>query len=115
MTASLGSDLNRVLDICRNLFIEQVEYRNEEDSDVKPYIQPIFLEWKRVTLPNEYLEIRVLIKTMLTRRLYRLYNMGIIKNKPKYATRRNLIEAGDELRVMLEEIAETEKGRSSWQ
>ena len=111
MTASPGSELSRVLDICRNLFIEQVEYRNEEDPDVKHYIQPISIEWKRVNLPSEYLEIRVLIKTMLTRRLYWLYNIGIIKNKPRYATRRNLIEAGDALRVMLEESAEDEKGQ----
>lgn len=111
MTASPGSDLSRVLDVCRNLFIEQVEYRNEEDLDVKPYIQPISIGWKRVNLPNEYLEIRVLIKTMLTRRLYWLYNIGIIKYKPRYATRRSLIEAGSELRSMLEESAEEEKGR----
>ena len=57
-TASPGSELNRVLAICRNLFIEQVEYRNEEDPDVVPYIQPISVEWKRVTLPSEYLEIQ---------------------------------------------------------
>jgi Fanconi anemia group M protein len=111
MTASPGSELNTVLDICRNLFIEQVEYRKEEDPDVKDYIQPISIEWKRVNLPSEYLEIRVLIKTMLTRRLYWLYNLGIIKNKPRYATRRNLIEAGNDLRGMLEESAENEKGQ----
>ena len=111
MTASPGSELNKVLDICRNLFIEQVEYRNEEDPDVKHYIHPITIEWKRVNLPSEYLEIRVLIRTMLTRRLYWLYDMGIIKNKPRYATRRHLIEAGSELRIILEESTENEKGQ----
>ncbi len=57
MTASPGSDLDRVLAVCRNLYIEGVEYRSEEDSDVKPYIQPIEVEWKRVNLPKEYLDI----------------------------------------------------------
>jgi Fanconi anemia group M protein len=111
MTASPGSELSRVLDVCNNLFIEHVEYRNEEDLDVKPYIQPISIAWKRVNLPSIYVEIRALIQTMLTRRLYKLYTIGIIKNKPRYATRRNLIEAGRELRGMLEESREEEKGR----
>lgn len=37
--------------------------------------------------------------------------MGIIYQKPRYATRRGVIDAGRELRVMLEESAEEERGR----
>ncbi len=41
MTASPGSEKSRMEEICKNLYIEQIEYRNEEDGDVKPYINPI--------------------------------------------------------------------------
>jgi Fanconi anemia group M protein len=111
MTASPGSDLSRVLEVCRNLYIERVEYRSEEDPDVKPYIQPIAIEWKRVNLPKEYVEIRCRIRSMLDERLNWLYYKGIIKDRPKYVTRRSLIEAGNELRFMLEESIEEESGR----
>lgn len=111
MTASPGSDLNRVLNVCRTLYIEKVEYRNEEDQDVKPYIQPIDVEWKRVNLPREYLEIRDQIRSMLDRRVNWLCNRGIIKRKLKYVTRRSLIEAGSDLRYMLEESIEEERGQ----
>ena len=111
MTASPGSDLNRVLDVCRNLYVERVEYRSEEDPDVKSYIQPIEIEWKRVNLPKEYVEIRFQIRSMLDRRVNWLCDKGIIKRKLEYVTRRSLIEAGDELRFMLEESIEEERGQ----
>jgi Fanconi anemia group M protein len=111
MTASPGSDLNRVLEVCRNLYIERVEYRSEENPDVKPYIQPIEIEWKRVNLPKEYVEIRFQIRSMLDRRVKWLCDRGIIKRKLEYVTKRSLIEAGNELRFMLEESIEEERGQ----
>jgi len=112
MTASPGSDVNRVLQVCRNLYIERVEFRSEEDPDVKPYIQPIEIEWKRVNLPKEYLTIRSHIRSMLDKRVNWLLHNGIIKRKLEYVTRKTLIEAGDELRYMLEaESIEEERGR----
>ena len=112
MTASPGSELNRVHEVCRNLYIERVEFRTEEDPDVKPYIQPIELEWKRVNLPREYLAIKAHIRGMLDRRLNWLLANGVIKRKPEYVTRKCLIEAGEELRYMLEaESVEEERGR----
>jgi Fanconi anemia group M protein len=103
MTASPGSDLNRVLDVCRNLYIERVEHRSEEDPDVKPYIQPIEIEWKHVNLPKEFLEIRLHLRSLLDRRVKWLRDKGIIKTRPEYVTRRTLLEAGNELRFTLEE------------
>ena len=112
MTASPGSDLKRVHEVCRNLYIERVEFRTEEDPDVKPYIHPIEIEWRRVNLPREYLVIKAHIRNMLDRRLNWLISNGIIKRKPEYVTRKCLIEAGDELRFMLEaESVEEERGR----
>ena len=109
MTASPGAQLERILNVCRNLYIEQVAYRSEEDPDVKPYIQPIVVDWQRVDLPKEYVHVKSLIRGMLDRRLYWLYQRGILKRRPEYATRRSLIEAGDELRFRLEESIEEER------
>jgi ERCC4-related helicase len=46
MTASPGSDIKRIHDVCNNLFIEHIEYRTEEDVDVKPYVNPINVNWQ---------------------------------------------------------------------
>ncbi|MFH0749057.1 MAG: DEAD/DEAH box helicase [Candidatus Bathyarchaeota archaeon] len=111
MTASPGSELSKVLEVCRNLYIEHVEYRGDEDPDVKPYIQPIDVEWLKVNLPKEYLEMKTQIKLMLDRRLKWLCNRGIVKSHPEYVTRRSVIEAGESLRIILEKSVEEEKGR----
>jgi ERCC4-related helicase len=111
MTASPGSDFSRVLEVCRNLYIEGIEYRSEEDPDVKLYIQPIAVEWRRVDLPSEYLKMKSQIRSMLSKRLNWLYRMRVIRRKPEYVTRRNLVEAGNELRFMLEDSIEEERGR----
>ena len=111
MTASPGSNLNRILEICRNLYIERVEHRTEMDQDVKPYIHPIEVEWRKVNLPDEYLKIKAIIQSMLDRRVRWLCGRGIIQRDPKYVTKTTLIKAGDDLRYMLETSIEEERGR----
>ncbi|MHA1632108.1 MAG: helicase-related protein [Candidatus Freyarchaeota archaeon] len=111
MTASPGSKLDRILGVCRNLYIERVEYRAETDPDVKPYVHPIEVEWRRVDLPDEYLNIKAVIKTMLDRRVNWLCSRGIIQRNPKYVTKTTLIRAGDDLRYLLETSIEEERSR----
>jgi Fanconi anemia group M protein len=96
--------------ICKALFIEQVEYRSEEDSDVAPYINPVEVEWKYVDLPNEYQEIAEIIKAMLNEKVNWLNRLGLVHRNPKYVGRRDLLEAGQELRYRLEETIDEERG-----
>ncbi len=63
LTASPGSQTSRIKDICRNLFIEEVELRTRESPDVKQYIQELKFEKRMVEFPSEFQEIKhVLIK-----------------------------------------------------
>lgn len=57
LTASPGSDLETIKEICKNLYIEEIEAKTEEDEDVKPYIQELNIEWIKVDLPAEFNEI----------------------------------------------------------
>ena len=50
MTASPGSDLEKITEVCRNLMIEAVEVRTMNDSDVKPYVQEVQIDWIKVSL-----------------------------------------------------------------
>ena len=54
MTASPGSERGKIEEVCNNLSIEKIEYRNEDDSDVKQHINPIDTTWKWFTIPQEY-------------------------------------------------------------
>ena len=58
LTASPGSDIETIDEVCRNLFIEEIEVRNLDDPDVKPYVKEIELEWVKVVLPERFTEVR---------------------------------------------------------
>ncbi len=109
-TASPGSDPKRIKAVCDSLFIERVEYRTEENADVRPYLHPIEVEWRRVPLPQEYTTLARPIKLMLNSKLEWLRSHGIIRRRIEYITRRDLLEAGEELRYRLEETPDEERG-----
>jgi Fanconi anemia group M protein len=110
MTASHGSDIARVRNVCESLFIEHVEYRNDEDPDVSPYVQPITVEWKTVELPPAYQPVRDVLKGMLDERVRWLQGRGYLKGAFKEVSRRQLIELGAELRYTAEMSIEEERG-----
>ncbi|MEM3451886.1 MAG: helicase-related protein, partial [Nitrososphaerales archaeon] len=110
MTASPGSDIERVRMVCESLFIEHVEYRCDEDDDVRPYIQPIHVEWKRVNLPLNYQPLRDILRGMLDARIKWLQSKGYLKDSSKNVTRKQLIELGAELRYNAEMSIEEERG-----
>jgi ERCC4-related helicase len=110
MTASPGSDIERVRNVCESLFIEHVEYRNDEDPDVKPYVQPITVETKTVDLPPAYQPLRDALKGMLDERVRWLQSRGHLKGAFAGVSRRQLIELGAELRYAAELRIEEERG-----
>ena len=111
MTASPGSDKNRIQQICNNLYIEHIEYRNEEDTDVKPYVNPIELKWEFLELSEKYRQIILLFKSMLQEKLRWLIFRGLIKkNNIDYVFKRDLLELAEMLQRNLKFTLNEEKG-----
>lgn len=112
MTASPGADRKRMQEVCDNLSIENVEYRSEEDSDVKPYVNPIDVKWEWFDLPEEFRYISSSLRSMLEERLQWLIQRGILGNKKNvnWVFKRDLIEAGEALRYRLELTMEEQRG-----
>jgi len=54
LTASPGSDMDSIKEICKNLLIEKVEVRTEKDHDVKEYIQHTKILWEEVEFPASF-------------------------------------------------------------
>jgi Fanconi anemia group M protein len=110
MTASPGSDLDRIAMVCKSLFIEQVEYRSDDDEDVKPYINLVTVESKKVSLPAQYLSPREALTGMFNEKIRLLRYKGLLKKESTFVTRRDLIELGSELRYNAELSMEEERG-----
>ena len=101
LTASPGSEKNKIQDICNNLFVENIEFKTEEDKDIKRYINPINLKWEWFDLPSEYQYVKSILKKMLDEKLNWLNSRNILRKNSKWIFKRDLITLGEQLRSKL--------------
>lgn len=78
LTASPGSDKEKIKEICNNLFIQDVVVKNEDDSDVMPYFNPIKIDWVKIQMTRELEKIKKSLDKCLKFRLKALKNMKVI-------------------------------------
>ncbi len=78
LTASPGHDKNKIKEVCENLFIQDITIKTEEDPDVKPYFNPINIDWIKVEMGPRLEKIRDLVNKALQVRLKGLKDLGII-------------------------------------
>lgn len=78
LTASPGSDFDTVKQICQHLDIQEVEIRNRESQDVKPYVQHLEFEKIEVPFPPEFIEIKVLLKKLYDERVDQLKSRNLL-------------------------------------
>ncbi|MCW1297556.1 MAG: helicase-related protein [Candidatus Rehaiarchaeum fermentans] len=86
LTASPASEREKILEICRNLFIHKIEVRTEDDPDVSPYVfQKEFIKI-RVDLNPQILEISKKINELNSK-----YKEELINNNFTYLSKSRLI------------------------
>ncbi len=78
LTASPGSTKESVTEVVRNLWIERIEWRTEEDEDVRPHIPGVRTTWIKVRLPEEYERVRDSIRRAIEKRVEVLRSAGLI-------------------------------------
>lgn len=79
LTASPGSDKEKIKEVCDNLYIQSIVVKTEEDNDVRPYFNPVAIDWVRVKMSSELEKIKTHVDKALKIRLKGLKNMGIIR------------------------------------
>ncbi len=72
LTASPGHDAENVREICHHLNIEEIEVRTRDSDDVRDYLQRLEFEKIEVPFPDEFLELKVLLKRLWDARIDRL-------------------------------------------
>ena len=78
LTASPGHDKSKIKEVCENLFIQDITIKTEEDPDVKPYFNPINIDWIKVEMGPQLEKIRDLVNKALKIRLKGLKDLGVI-------------------------------------
>ncbi len=78
LTASPGSDSDKVKQICAHLDIEKIESRTRDSKDVKPYMQDLEFEKHIVPFPKEFIEIQVLLKRIYEDKINQLRERSLL-------------------------------------
>ena len=79
LTASPGSDKEKIKEVCDSLYIQSIVVKTEEDNDVRPYFNPVAIDWVRVKMSSELEKIKTHVDKALKIRLKGLKNMGVIR------------------------------------
>ncbi|WP_456418796.1 DEAD/DEAH box helicase [Methanocaldococcus infernus] len=95
LTASPGHDVDKVMEICENLGIKRIEFRDESDEDVKPYVAKVRMIPIRVELPEEFKKALKLLDDALKERLKFLKDHGVIDSIN--VTKTELLELNNKL------------------
>lgn len=80
MTASPGSDMEKITEVCNNLIIEDIEVRTDSDSDVKPYVQEIEVEYVKVDFPESFSGVRKSLQVCIASKLDAVKKFGYISS-----------------------------------
>ncbi len=78
LTASPGSKLETINEICKNLKIKEIEVRTEQDPDVKPYIQESQIEWIKVDFPEKFKQLRNYLKDCFKTKINQIKELGFL-------------------------------------
>ena len=103
LTASPGSDEEKIREVMRNLHVERLEVRTERSPDVRPYVQGIKLKWVSVTLPEVYVEVRKLLRKMLRESLKPLAEAGLVSTRSPDISKTELLKSGARISGMIAE------------
>jgi len=77
MTASPGSDKQKVMEIISLLDTDSIEYRREEDEDVVQYVHKKDFNWIYVSLTPEMKHVQILLKGLLKKYVDALRATGL--------------------------------------
>ena len=80
LTASPGSEKEKIDEVCKNLFIENIEVRTNDDDDVKPYVQATDVAWREVNLTPAMLQIKNLLDDLFKDKLLEIKRLGYVTN-----------------------------------
>jgi len=101
ITASPGSQVERILEVCANLGITGVEIRTEFDADVVEYVKGIEVQKVFVDVPADSSRARDLLRAALEEQVASLRNLGFLRDAPRPTTK-DLLAVGQEVRATLD-------------
>ncbi len=76
LTASPGSEMEKIKEVCSNLSIQSIEVRSDTDADVKPYMQITDNEFIMLDFPTQYKALHKMLDTCYNSKLTAIKALG---------------------------------------
>jgi len=102
LTASPGSDLKKIEEVCNNLSLSRIDIRSDEDADVAPYVHDTYVNKIEVNMPDDLAEISRLLRSLLNRYFDEL-GMLRLTNPGWPVSMSHLLAIGDTLRKRMQQ------------
>ncbi|MCU4802791.1 DEAD/DEAH box helicase [Halobacteria archaeon HArc-gm2] len=102
MSASPGGDEEEILEVCENLGLNEVTVMTEADADVDEFTHDTDVQWERVQLPDEVIEIRDAINEVVRDRLTKLKELGVASSTSPDVSERDIQGMQAELRKLMD-------------
>ena len=103
LTASPGSNVKKLREVIKNLGIEKIEARTDDDPDVRAYVGERKIKWKIVEMPEEIKEIMRKIDEMINDFFIETNKYINISFSPKKVTKKMLIDLQNSLQKRVSE------------
>ncbi|MGB9964479.1 DEAD/DEAH box helicase [Halobacterium hubeiense] len=105
MSASPGGNEEDIRTVCENLGVRNVEVMTEDDADVAEHTYDTDVQWERIELPEEVIEVRDAINEVIEDRLEQLRELGVTRVSSPDVSQKDL----NEIRAKLQELIDNDQ------
>uniref|UniRef100_UPI00300836E3 DEAD/DEAH box helicase n=1 Tax=Halobacterium yunchengense TaxID=3108497 RepID=UPI00300836E3 len=105
MSASPGGNEEDIRTVCENLGVRDVEVMTEDDADVGEHTYDTDVQWERVELPEEVLEVRDALNDVIEDRLETLRELGVTRASSPDVSQKDL----NRIRSKLQELIDNDQ------
>ncbi len=101
LTASPGKDCLNIQELCNNLYIENIVFKNYDDDDVKQYVHNIDIILENIELPIKILELGKILENLFDRFLKFFIERDLINPYKKYYSKLDFLKIAEDLSFSL--------------
>ncbi|MCD2200515.1 DEAD/DEAH box helicase [Halobacterium sp. KA-4] len=105
MSASPGGNEEDIQTVCENLGVRNVEVMTEDDADVGEHTYDTDVQWERIELPEQVIEVRDAINEVIEDRLEKLRELGVTRVSSPDVSQKDL----NKIRAKLQELIDNDQ------
>lgn len=102
LSASPASSREKILEVCSNLGLTNIEVLTDEDDVLKDYLPETQIDYQWIDVPEELIEARDLIQDVYKERLVKLKKIGVISSARQDLSVTKLMQARGKIQSLID-------------